>query len=847
MWRGLSILLICITGCGGGNRPLAIGSPAPDFSLPGIDGKTHSLAEYAAKPCARGRVHLQSLSGVAAATRARLRKLDEDYRAKGVTLIAINSDRPTRFRLSELAYSDVGDSLADMKARVAYRRIEYPYLYDGDTQSVAAKFRVETLPHIFVFDRDRTLRYQGRIDDNVNESLVKSRDARDAIDAMLAGRRVPVERTAVAGCTLLPASKTASRQEELAKIQAEPVALQMAGEEALKKLRGNPTGKLLLVNFWATWCGPCVTEVPGAGDHLSDVPNRGFDFVSVSANDPEEKPQVIEFLKKNHASGLNYQFATPDTFGLQAAFDPAMPAAVPFTLLIAPNGDVLFQQLGELDFLKLRTGDPGEPARRSGAASVLVSIRELITSSRGRGSLFASSPVRAVFAIAKVRRAANWKLELATASRSVHEHSDFAAIDSVCGVGDWSHGVQGVGHAQRQAPARGRGIQPNLEHPILPSDRPRRISRCPASTARLTSSATTRAPGFSPSCSSATTARCRSCTRAGSRSCIATTSTKGVAFVAINPNNPKSIRLNELGYTDVTDSLEEMKIRTAFRHIEWPYLYDGETQGVSIKFGVVATPHIYLFDRDGSSNTRDGSTTTSAKIWSRREDARNALEAMLAGKPVPVTETNAFGCTTKWMSKATGVEEEWAKIQAEPVTLDPISAEDLKKLRANQGGKVLLVNFWSTNCAPCASQFLDLETTYRMYRLRAFDFVTVATDPPDQAPAAPRVSQEAVRVEPEQAVCISGGRRAAGGVGGAMEGGHAVHRGDRHRRQGAVSEGRKDRHPRGPPNDPRQHAGHEVLHRPAGLLATGGGGEAEEITPGSVMRDPRSELIAGSW
>ncbi|MBW8870487.1 MAG: redoxin, partial [Acidobacteriales bacterium] len=52
--------------------------------------------------------------------------------------------------------------------------------------------------------------------------------------------------------------------------------------------------------------------------------------------------------------GLNYQFATPDTFGLQAAFDPAMPAAVPFTLLIAPNGDVLFQQLGELDFLKLR-------------------------------------------------------------------------------------------------------------------------------------------------------------------------------------------------------------------------------------------------------------------------------------------------------------------------------------------------------------------------------------------------------------------------------------------------------------------------------------------------------------
>ena len=353
MWRGLSILLICIAGCGGGNRPLAIGSAAPDFSLPGVDGKTHSLAEYAASPVLAV-VFTCNHCRASQLYEARLRQLDEDYRAKGVRLVAINSDRADAIPLSGLAYSDVGDSLADMKARVAYRRIEYPYLYDGDTQSVAAKFHVETLPHIFLFDPDRKLRYEGRIDDNVNDSLVKSRDARVAIDAMLAGRRVPVERTEVAGCTRLPASNTVPRQEELARIEAEPVALQMADEAALKKLRGNPTGKLLLVNFWATWCGPCVTEFPELENTYRMYRTRGFDFVSVSANDPEEKPQVVEFLKKNHASGLNYQFATPDTFGLQAAFDPAMPAAVPFTLLIAPNGDVLFQQLGELDFLKLR-------------------------------------------------------------------------------------------------------------------------------------------------------------------------------------------------------------------------------------------------------------------------------------------------------------------------------------------------------------------------------------------------------------------------------------------------------------------------------------------------------------
>ena len=184
------------------------------------------------------------------------------------------------------------------------------------------------------------------------------------------------------------------------------------------------------------------------------------------------------------------------------------------------------------------------------------------------------------------------------------------------------------------------------------------------------------------------------------------------------------------------DSLAEMKIRTAFRHIAWPYLYDGETQGVSIKYGVVATPHIYLFDQQRKLQYQGRIDDNQREDQVKSQDARNAIDAMLGGRAVPVTETHAFGCTTKWMSKATGVEEEWAKIQAEPVTLDPVGVEDLKKLRANGTGKVLLVSFWSTSCPACVSQFLDLETTYRMYRLRSFDFVTVATNPPPvDAPA----------------------------------------------------------------------------------------------------------------
>lgn len=290
-------------------------------------------------------------------------------------------------------------------------------------------------------------------------------------------------------------------------------------------------------------------------------------------------------------------------------------------------------------------------------------------------------------------------------------------------------------HAQGQAPARGRGIQPNLEHPILSIGSPAPDFALPGVDGK-----THKLSDYAAAKILAVVFECNHCPvsqlyESRIEKLYRDYKNKGVAFVAINPNNPKSIRLNELGYTDVTDSLAEMKIRTAFRNIEWPYLYDGETQGVSIKFGVVATPHIYLFDQARKLQYQGRIDDNQREELVKTQDARNALEAMLAGKPVPVTDTNAFGCTTKWMSKATGVEEEWAKIQAEPVAVDMVGPDDLKKLRQNAGGKVLLVNFWSTGCAACESQFVELETTYRMYRLRAFDFVTIATDGPDKAPA----------------------------------------------------------------------------------------------------------------
>jgi thiol-disulfide isomerase/thioredoxin len=349
-----ALALVAAAACGARSpRTLAIGAQAPEFSLPGVDGGVHTLAEYATSPFL---VLVATCNHCPAAQlyENRIKKLHQDYSARGVAVVAFNPDHPGAIPLTELRYTDVGDSLADMKSRAAHRAFTFPYLYDGDAQSLADRLGVTALPHVFVFDRRRTLQYEGRIDDNAAASRVKTQDARNALDALLAGQPVPVARTTPSGCAIASRSQSSARQQELVKVEAEPVALEMVGEEKLKALRGNGTGKLLMVNFWATWCGPCVTEFPELEETYRMYRGRGFDFVSVSANDPDDKPLVVAFLQKQHASGVNLQFGTPDTFGLQAAFDPLMPAAVPFTVLIAPNGDIVYQELGELNILKLR-------------------------------------------------------------------------------------------------------------------------------------------------------------------------------------------------------------------------------------------------------------------------------------------------------------------------------------------------------------------------------------------------------------------------------------------------------------------------------------------------------------
>lgn len=354
MWRFLALFAFVFAAFGDEPHPtLAIGSAAPNFSLPGIDGKMHQLSDYA-KSKVLVIVFTCNHCPTAQLYEGRIKRLADDYRNHDVTLVAIQPNNADAIRLDELGYTDVSDSLDDMKIRAAFRHFDFPYLYDGDKQTVANAYGPKATPHVFIFDQERKLRYEGRVDNSQRESLVKTQDARNAVDALLAGKPVPVPHTGVFGCSTKWISKQASRTDEMKKIEAEPVDLSLASADDLKKLHANSTGKVLLVNFWATWCGPCVHEFPDLETTYRMYRLRDFDLVMVSANMPDEKPGVMKMLQKMHGSSRNLLFGSTDTDAMQAAFDPKWQAGVPYTVLLSPDGKILYQEQGEVDILKLR-------------------------------------------------------------------------------------------------------------------------------------------------------------------------------------------------------------------------------------------------------------------------------------------------------------------------------------------------------------------------------------------------------------------------------------------------------------------------------------------------------------
>ncbi len=326
---------------------LAIGSAAPDFQLPGVDDKEYRLQDF---EDAKLLVVIFTCNHcpTAQAYEQRLIDLHTDYKDKGVAVIAISPNDPLAVRLDELGYTDVGDSLEDMKVRAKERGFKFPYLYDGETQTVSREFGVLATPHVFIFDQERRLRYNGRIDDSdIRE--VKSHDTRNAIEELLAGKEVSTPTTRVFGCSTKWSDKRETAKKSLEKWNQEPVIVEVADDEAIKKLVANDTENYRLINVWSVSCIPCITELAEFVTINRMYRKRHFEMITVCMDPPDLKEEALKFLKEQHVSSRNLIFHSDDQDALAEALDGKWKGPVPYTILVAPGGKIIERWSDEID------------------------------------------------------------------------------------------------------------------------------------------------------------------------------------------------------------------------------------------------------------------------------------------------------------------------------------------------------------------------------------------------------------------------------------------------------------------------------------------------------------------
>lgn len=351
----LSGFSYCLSGQSlSGHKTLAIDAAAPAFNLPGVDGKTYTLESFKNSKILVV-IFTCNHCPTAQAYEDRIIKMTNDYANKGVSVVAIMPNDPTAIRLDELGYTDLGDSFDDMKIRSQQKNFNFPYLFDGETETASMAYGPIATPHIFVFDKDRKLRYSGRIDDTEKPTKTPtSLDARNAIDALLLNTDVSVKTTKVFGCSVKWAEKSDWIEKAHVEWAKEPVSLEMITEAGIKDVLKNSSDKLRLINVWATWCGPCVIEFPEFITINRMYRGRDFEFISISADEPAKKDKALQFLRKKQASTTNYIFSIDDKYKLIEAIDPKWQGSLPYTLLVEPGGKIVYAKEGAIDPIKMK-------------------------------------------------------------------------------------------------------------------------------------------------------------------------------------------------------------------------------------------------------------------------------------------------------------------------------------------------------------------------------------------------------------------------------------------------------------------------------------------------------------
>ncbi len=328
-----------------GTQPIGaqpIGQPAPEFALEDLRGERHALRDY------RGRLVLLTFISarcpISRAYQDRIRNIAGEYRARDVVFLAINSS--------------ANEDRKEVARHASEHRLDFTILKD-DGNLIADAYEAERTPKVYLIDQAGILRYRGRIDNSQNPRMVNRQDLKIALDELLAGRPVSIAETQAMGCLIdraRPSTLAQARRQSPVRKPGQSVPapgrtvvprLKPAG---YSKLISESAGRVVVVNFWATWCPPCVAEFPELVRLDQQLRSRGVRFIGITADDLADlDTEVVPFLNKQKAGYENFIQDVDDPQEMIDVVNKDWPGVLPATFVYDRKGSLVFTRLGIVD------------------------------------------------------------------------------------------------------------------------------------------------------------------------------------------------------------------------------------------------------------------------------------------------------------------------------------------------------------------------------------------------------------------------------------------------------------------------------------------------------------------
>ena len=316
----ISIFAILIAGALWGEEA-RVGSRVSDFSVTDLTGTP--VAFRTLKGNLSVVAFIATRCPISNAYNDRMNALYKDYAPKGVRFIFLNSNS--------------NEPPAEVEQHARSAGFAFP-VYKDPNNVVADRFGAMATPEMFVIDHSGTIRYHGYIDDSKDLENVKKQGLRPALDALLDGKPVAIPETKAFGCTItrVRAGQAGNR-------------LAPVDEAGYRKLVQEAKGKVLLVDFWASWCAPCRLEMPELVKLNNNLRARGFQLTLVSIDDVAQAAEALNVLKRNEAPAPFFRKEAKDDEAFIDAVDAKWGGALPGLFLYDKAGNKVRSFIGETD------------------------------------------------------------------------------------------------------------------------------------------------------------------------------------------------------------------------------------------------------------------------------------------------------------------------------------------------------------------------------------------------------------------------------------------------------------------------------------------------------------------